>query len=253
MNVRKPAVAGSFYPQSREELDKMIDSFFKNLPVLKIDGDLRALIVPHAGYLYSGLVAAYGYSLLGKSRQFRKVVLLGPSHFAYLEDVVCDSHGSWSTPLGEVIIAENDFKKMSSAHSPEHCLEVQVPFLQKVLKNFEILPLVAGNIDPHEVAKKILPLIDRETLLIISSDLSHYHDYKMALFLDHRTNKAITDLDFEKLKKAGDACGLIPVLALVAIAAKLKWKCRLLHYANSGDVTQDRSGVVGYASFALYD
>ncbi|MCH8328923.1 MAG: AmmeMemoRadiSam system protein B [Nanoarchaeota archaeon] len=250
MKTRNAAVAGAFYPASKEELESMLNEFLKNIPGINIK-EPKALIVPHAGYVYSGQVAAYAYSLLKNSKK-QKIILLGPSHTAYFNDVAADVNDYWETPLGKVKIMQNNFPKLEEAHINEHCLEVQIPFLQKTLKDFEILPLVVGDINPKEISKKIIPLLDDNTLLIISSDLSHFHDYDTAVSLDKNTIKAIQNLDCNKAETEADACGKIPILTVIDIAKKLKWKCKLLNYKNSGDVIGDKTRVVGYASFVLY-
>jgi len=251
MKTRHAAVAGVFYPGNKKELESMINNFLKNVSDIKIKNEPKALIVPHAGYVYSGQVAAYAYSLLKKYKK-QKIILLGPSHTSYFNDVAADINDYWENPLGKVKIMQNNFPKLEEAHLNEHCLEVQIPFLQTILKDFEILPLVAGNINPKEISEKIIPLLDNNTILIISSDLSHFQDYDTAVSIDKNTIQSIQNLDYNKMEKEGDACGKIPILTAIDIAQKLKWKCRLLEYKNSGDVIGDKTGVVGYASFAFY-
>ncbi len=253
MKIRRASVEGMFYPSSKKEAESMISGFLGNVPEIKIEGGLKALIVPHAGYIYSGPVAAYAYSLLNKLKNKNvKIILFGPSHHVYFNGVASDVNDYWETPLGQVKVVKNDFLKSEAAHVNEHCLEVQLPFLQKTLKDFEILPLVAGDADPKAISSKIQKIIDNGTILVISSDLSHYNDYGMAVKIDKNTANAIENLDYEKMEMEGDACGKIPILAAIDIAKSLKWKCRLLQYKNSGDTAGDKSKVVGYASFALY-
>ena len=251
MKTRHAVVAGAFYSASKEEIESMLDKFLKNVPNIRLEKELKALIVPHAGYIYSGQVAAYAYSLLKNSKK-QKIILLGPSHSVYLNDIAADANDYWETPLGKVKLIQNNFLKSKEAHINEHCLEVQVPFLQTILKDFEILPLVVGDAAPKEISEKIINLLGNNTILIISSDLSHYQPYDMAVETDKNTIKAIQDLDYDKMEKKGDACGKIPIMVLIDIANKLNWKPKLLNYKNSGDVTGDKSGVVGYASFAFY-
>ncbi len=249
MRVRRSAVAGAFYPEG-EALGRMVDGFLKKVPEVSVDGELKALIVPHAGYIYSGQVAAYAYALLKGCRK-KKFVILGPSHYVYFNDVVSDSNEFWETPLGRVGVAESGFPKLGEAHAGEHSVEVQLPFLQRVAGDFEILPLVAGDADPEEISEKILGILDDDSMLIISSDLSHYHDYSTAVRLDRKAIGCIEKIDYSAF--AGEeACGKIPVMAVLHIAKRLGWKCKLLNYANSGDVSGDRESVVGYASFAFY-
>ncbi len=249
MKIRNPAVAGSFYPANKKELETMIGKFLKNAPSLDIKP--KSLIVPHAGCIYSGQVAAHAYSLL-KNYKKQKIILLGPSHFVYFNDVAADANDYWETPLGKVKLMQNNFLKIEEAHVNEHCLEVQLPFLQKTLENFEILPLVAGDINPKEISERMISLLNDDTMLIISSDLSHYNNYETAAKIDKNTISAIQTLDYSKAKKEADACGKIPIMAAMDIAKKLGWRCKLLEYKNSGDVTQNKSAVVGYASFAFY-
>jgi hypothetical protein len=245
INVRKPAVAGAFYPADENELNKMLREFFDNAPVSDKRVP-RAIIVPHAGYVYSGQVAALAYKLV---KDYEKVVLLGPSHTVYLEDVVSDTHQFWETPLGLVSIVKNDFEKNEGAHANEHCLEVQVPFLQFVLKKFEILPLVVGEVDVKSVSEKVQKVLDDKTLLVVSSDLSHYHSYDMAEILDNETIENIKNLNENE---SIDACGEFPIRILIDIAKKKNWKPKVLGYKNSGDVTGEKFRVVGYTSIAFY-
>lgn len=251
MKTRNAAVAGAFYPDNKKELENMLNKFLKNVQDIALEKELKALIVPHAGYIYSGQVAAYAYALLKKCKT-QKIMLLGPSHNVYFNDVAADINDYWETPLGKVKLIKNNFPKLEQAHLQEHCLEVQMPFLQTTLKNFEILPLIAGDINPKEITKKIINILDNNVLLIISSDLSHFHDYDTATRLDKNTIKSIQDLDYSKAEEEADACGKIPILTAIDAAKKLKWKCKFLNYKNSGDVTGDKSRVVGYASFAFY-
>jgi AmmeMemoRadiSam system protein B len=251
LEIRKSAVEGMFYPSDADELNEMIDKFLKNAKETKIDGETKAIIVPHAGYFYSGQTAAYAYKLLEKFKGKKKIILLGPSHQFYFEGIAADVNEYWQTPLGKVKVIASEFDKLENAHAEEHCLEVQIPFLQKVLKEFEILPLVLCETDPKDVAEKIIPLLDKDTLIVISSDLSHYHPYDEAVRLDKATNEAVEKLDYHSAESK-EACGIIPILTAIEIAKKLKWKCRLLKYMNSGDVMGDRGNVVGYSSFVMY-
>ena len=248
--IRHPAVAGMFYPDDKEELQDVIDNFLKNAPETNIEG-LQALILPHAGYPYSGQVAASGYTLLKKLKK-KKIILLGPSHNTHFSGVLSDDNSYWETPLGKVKIASNEFPKNKQPHLHEHNLEVHIPFLQTILEDFELIPLVAGKADPQELSVQIEELLDDDTFLIISTDLSHYKDYDSAVATDTNTNEAIETLNFEKMAEEGDACGKIPVLTAIDLAKRRGWKCKMLEYKNSGDITGTRTRVVGYASFALY-
>lgn len=245
--IRQPAVAGQFYPASAGELSQTLREFFANVPKNSDERILKAVIVPHAGYIYSGQVAAFAYA---RVRNFKKVILLGPSHYVYLDGIAADTHAVWQTPLGQVKVLENDFEKSAEAHEQEHCLEVQVPFLQTVLSDFSILPLVAGQIEPAAASARLQPLLDEETLLVISSDLSHYHSYEEAVRLDRQTIKAIESLNPDDMN---EACGEMPIRIVLEMAKAQGWKPEVLMYKNSGDVTGDKTKVVGYVSVAFYD
>jgi len=248
MSLREAAVAGMFYPGNKNELKNMINDFLDKAPDVKVKGEVKAILVPHAGYVYSGEVAANAYKLI-KGLGKKKIILLGPSHTTYLTDAVSDLADEWETPLGKVPVVSNSFPKDQMAHLQEHCLEVQVPFLQTVLNDFEIIPLVVGDADPKEIAEKIIPLIDDGTLVVISTDLSHFHEYEKANKLDSVTVKAIEKLNPEKI---GEACGAIPIKTIIEIAKDKKWKVKKLGFKNSGDITGDKSRVVGYTSFVFF-
>ncbi|MFA5931024.1 MAG: AmmeMemoRadiSam system protein B [archaeon] len=247
--IRESVYAGSFYPKEKKELSSMIDSFLKKAKEKKLNGKLRALIVPHAGYVYSGNVAALGYKLLEKSNP-KKIILFGPSHHAYLEGAYSFS-GSWSTPLGKTIISSADLPIIQG--DKEHCLEVQLPFLQKVLKKFEFKPIIYGEISGEELADIINSEMNKDSLLIASSDLSHYLSYALANKIDKETISPILEKDLEKFEKVGNACGKVGIVALIILANKNKWTPVLLEYKNSGDTAGDKKGVVGYTSIAFIE
>jgi len=248
VTVRQPATAGTFYPSDKKELEDMIAGFFAEVPTFDNPHPPKALIVPHAGYIYSGQVAAYAYARV-RGHHYSKIVLLGPSHYVYLRGVVASPHQVWRTPLGDVPTLKNGFEANALAHLNEHCLEVQLPFLQYTLKDFKILPLVIGDSNAYPISNEIRRLLDKDTLLIISSDLSHYHSYPEAEALDKASIKAIKSLDD---KSSVEACGKFPIRILVSLAKTLSWKPEVLIYKNSGDVTKDKTRVVGYASLAFY-
>jgi len=260
-SIRKPAVAGAFYPDDPDELRSMISGFLDAAKVKKIPGTLRALIVPHAGYIYSGPVAAYAYRLVAE-KSYRKVVLLGPSHYAGFFGCAESGSAGWQTPLGIVSVGSirSKFKDLSllhtlpQAHGPEHSLEVQVPFLQSVLKGgFTICPVLTGDIRGSAFSDELVRALDGDTLLVISSDLSHYLPYDKAIEKDNLTINAIKTLDLETMDTKGDACGKTAILVLLHIARKKGWKCRLLDARNSGDTAGTKDQVVGYAAFAFYE
>jgi AmmeMemoRadiSam system protein B len=220
----------------------------------------KALIVPHAGYIYSGSTAAAAYALLAPLRaQIRRVILLGPAHRVLLRGIALPTTSAFSTPLGEIPIdavaseiALNSQRVHPSdvAHAQEHSLEVQLPFLQSVLEDFSIVPLVVGNASAHEVATVIDHLWGgAETLVIVSSDLSHYHAYASAQALDAATAASVVAL--QPLTSHDQACGATPLNGLLEVARQRRLQAHLLDLRNSGDTAGDRSRVVGYAAFAF--
>jgi AmmeMemoRadiSam system protein B/AmmeMemoRadiSam system protein A len=276
--VREPAVAGLFYPKDAAGLSQIIE---RCLAAAKSEpgGDLRALICPHAGYPYSGPVAAYAYKLLA-GREYETVVVMGPSHYASLSGASVTDADTFRTPLGDVPISAKaralarispfaleprcpvqrpDWWQQSSRPAPavdtadtwEHSVEVEIPFLQKTLKDFKLVPVVMGATDPAKAAQALLQILDDQTLIIASSDLSHYYSYARAQELDQRCVKAICSLDLDGMETE-EACGQVPILTLMHLARQQGWKPRLLDCRNSGDTAGDKSRVVGYAAIAFY-
>ena len=279
--IREPAVAGLFYPKEPAELAKAVEACIadaKPEPIV----ELKALICPHAGYRYSGPVAGYSYRQL-VGREYRTVVLLAPSHYFPLQGASVSSADAFRTPLGDVPISAKakalaalppfiaephaqirrpEWASESSRTAPaegedtpdtwEHSDEVQVPFLQKSLGSFDLLPVVMGPCDPAAAAKALMTQLDDQTLIVASSDLSHYHPYDEARALDAACMKAICDMDIEAMKNC-EACGIMPILTLMHVAKAKGWKPMLLDCRNSGDTTGDKSrGVVGYSAIAFY-
>lgn len=259
--IRPPAVAGLFYPADRGELSHTLTALLEAAaePAARPP---KAIIAPHAGYLYSGPVAAAAYALLKPLRgRIRRVVLLGPAHRTALRGLALPAAHAFSTPLGDVRIDAAALAALHGlpqvvvsdwAHAGEHSLEVQLPFLQTVLGDFELLPLVVGDATPDEVAQVLERLWGgEETLVVVSSDLSHYHRYPEAQRLDRETAGAIAglhaDLDPEQ------ACGAYPVNGLNLVAQRRGLQPVLLDLRNSGDTAGDRSRVVGYAAFAYHE
>lgn len=261
-DVRESVIAGSWYPGRREELAKAVDSFLKNATQEKIKGRIKALISPHAGYVYSGQVAAFSYRQI-KGDKFRRAIVLAPSHHVSFTGAALSEKTHYRTPLGDVKISElaremmkesKLIKHVPTADEAEHSLEIQLPFLQRVLGEFELIPLVVGDLSEknrEELSALLMAHLDDETLIVASTDLSHYFHYDDAVELDRDCIDAIVKLDIEKAEGC-QMCGSSPVLVTMSIAKKLGWKTRLLKYENSGDVTGDLSGVVGYAAIAFY-
>ncbi len=260
--VRYPAVAGSFYPEDPKELREQIRRFLNQAPVKHVPGELKALIVPHAGYIYSGKIAAVGYKLLQtcERAKLQTVLLLGPSHFVRFYGAATLSVDSWQTPLGQVpsskliatISQTPPLQNLPQAHQMEHCLEVQLPFGQSVLKKFSIFPIVTGDVGYRELAQFLLKYIGQFDLVVVSSDLSHYYSYEQAVELDSVAHQAITSLDLEKMEHEVEACGRTAILTLMQIAKALNWRSMLLDYCNSGDTAGDKESVVGYGCYAFY-
>jgi AmmeMemoRadiSam system protein B len=274
--IRLSAVSGQFYPEEKRELERMIENFLKEAKIAEVKGEVFGLILPHAGYVFSGFVAAHGFKLIS-GKNFKNVILIGDSHYEYFDGVSIWEKGFWETPLGKIKINEKLAKKIishskrffirDSAHLFEHSLEVQLPFLQKVLKDFEIVPIIFGSEDKDwkELAKAILNSMDENTLVIVSSDLSHYPPFEVAKKIDSETIKAILNCDpkefsrkIEELKeKFPDidtfACAQDSIKTILEISKQKKAKAKLLKYQNSGDTLfGDKFQVVGYSAICFY-
>lgn len=255
--VREPAVAGVFYPDDKKALESVIDSHLEKVPYMNIKY-IYGLVSPHAGYMYSGITAAYGYKQIG--HKIKTVIILGPSHYKYFYGVSIPNVTHYKTPLGivplskkvEAIRKESIVKTIAEAHVKEHSVEVQIPFLQRVLEDFEIVPIVVGNVNPEDLANMILKYIDDKTLVVASSDLSHYYPYEIAINLDKSCTNSIPNLNFSEMKKC-EACGRVPILALMYLAKKMGWYGKLIDYRNSGDTAGNKESVVGYTSIAFYN
>lgn len=260
-STRPPAVAGLFYPGEREGLTLAVAGLLNDAKP-RSSGIPKALIAPHAGYVYSGPIAANAYALLAPARDvIRRVVLLGPTHRVAVRGLAVPAARQFATPLGTVDIDTDAIERLRAlpqvvvsdeAHALEHSLEVHVPFLQTVLADFKLVPLAVGHASAEEVAQVLEALYGGpETLIVVSSDLSHFLPYARAQSVDRGTCDAIlalrTDIDHEQ------ACGATPVAGLALAARRKGLKPELIDVRNSGDTAGDRSRVVGYASFAFYE
>lgn len=262
-SVRPAAVAGMFYPRDPQALAAEVDELLGGVEDLAPRlGFPKALVVPHAGYIYSGPVAAHAYDELAPARGIvRRVVLLGPVHRVAVRGLAAPTAEVFETPLGKIPIDREALRSVQDlpqvvesdpAHAMEHSLEVQLPFLQKVLGEFALVPFAVGMASVEEVAQVLERLWGGpETLIVISTDLSHYHTYEQAQKIDGATLARIaaraTDIDHE------EACGATPLNGLLAFAKARNLAVRLLAACNSGDTAGGRNQVVGYSSFALYE
>jgi AmmeMemoRadiSam system protein B len=260
--VRAAAVAGLFYPGAPSALAADVRAHLAAAATASSarHATPKAIIVPHAGYIYSGPIAGYGYERLGAARKtIRRVVLFGPAHRARVRGLALPSARAFATPFGEVALDADAVARAlelrqvvrnDAAHAQEHSLEVQLPFLQRMLEDFRIVPFAVGDATGEEVAQ-VMELLwgGAETLIVVSSDLSHYHRYAEALLIDRATADAILalspGLDHEQ------ACGATPINGLIVAARRHGLRPELLDLRNSGDTAGDKSRVVGYASFAF--
>lgn len=260
-SVRPPAVAGMFYPSDPEELQHQIVRMLEAIPPASTTAAPKAIIAPHAGYIYSGPVAAYAYARLAPVHdRITRVVLLGPSHRVPLPGLATSGADFFRTPLGDVPLDRADIervetlpqvRRMDIAHQMEHSLEVHLPFLQTVLDGFSLVPLVVGDAAPSETAEVIETLWGGdETLIVVSSDLSHYHDYATAHRLDEATRRAIEALEPDLIGYES-ACGRNPVAGLLVVARRKGLAVTTLDLRNSGDTAGSRDAVVGYGAWAL--
>lgn len=269
--VKEPNVAGQFYPLNPKELSQMIDGFLNAAPAEKIS-DIIALISPHAGYQFSGGVAAYGYKAI-MGRNYKTVVILAPSHYAGFPGMALWPGEKFRTPLGDISVdtqlanrlnAEDArVRFMPEVFAKEHSLEVQLPFLQKVLNNFQIVPIVMGQ-PSYQDCKAFADILAKvigsrtDVLVVASSDLSHFHSRIEAESIDRQTINYVTNFDAAGLWKNSSSddprmCGLVPVVsALLYAQYRGDNNIKILQYANSGDVTGDTSRVVGYLSAIIY-
>lgn len=267
--TRKPAVAGSFYPADKAVLSYQIKGYIDKVPYKVLSGNLVALLVPHAGYDYSGQVAAYAYKLL-EGRHFDNVIIIGSSHRKNFGGIAASGDDNFETPLGSVRVNKELLASLmrydkeifvdNGAHSLEHSIEVQLPFLQTVMNDFKIVPLLFGGMSVDtcvQLAKALQSVSDDRTLVIISTDLSHYHDYATARTMDERAVTAILEADAMSFLTSisegkAEACAFPAVTSMLIASPYLGVnRMQLLNIANSGDVTPDKSRVVGYASIAF--
>lgn len=266
MSIRKDAVVGQFYPSDKHEIEKMFLHYNSLIDEATIDETIlnlkpRAIIVPHAGYVYSAFTANIAFRLLANSNP-KRIAVVGPSHRVYLKGVSIAKFDTYETPMGDLRIDLNAVDELmekfglhfqEDAHS-EHSTEVQMPFVKYYMDNPSLLELVYGEEDPKHLSKIIQYLLqDKETAVVISTDLSHYYDIEKANMLDSICLEAVDELDISRLERGCEACGIIGVEAMLLAAKEMGLKSTLLDYRTSADASGDKTHVVGYMSAAFTD
>jgi hypothetical protein len=264
--TRPPVWAGKFYPESPSELSETIRGLSQKADETAIQipekKSLKALILPHAGYIYSGWTAAHAHSVL-KNIQYERVIVMGPDHRIGFSNATISDVSFYRTPLGSIKLHDDSvqlrsrsglFRSVPASDSIEHSIEVVLPFLQYSLKDFKLIPIVFGRPDDvRSMVDIIAEKIDSKTLLVASSDLSHFLSYDKAVERDKETIRMILKLEGNKLQsRENAACGVIPISVVTSLADRFKWEPRLLHYSNSGDTAGSKDRVVGYAAIAFY-
>ena len=254
MRIRKTAVAGQFYPAHPEQLRTMVRGF---LAEAKETGAIpKAIIAPHAGYRFSGPIAASAYARLQGS-SFQRVLLLGPAHTVRLQGIAASSAEIFESPLGNVLVDRTAVQAsltlpqvqiMDAAHVQEHGLEVHLPFLQMVCRDLVIVPLVIGTIETAKLTRLLATLYTPDSLIVISSDLSHYYDYATAQQLDKATSRAIEQLQPQSVQ---EACGRYPIRGVLQFAQQQGWQAETIDLRNSGDTGGSRERVVGYGAYVF--
>jgi MEMO1 family protein len=256
--VRPPAVAGSFYPLPADVLAAEVDTLLAGAEPSR-EGRLLGIITPHAGYMYSGAIAASAFAEVAKRGAFERVLLIGPPHYVPVSGVAAPSSAAFATPLGEIEVDKDAMAALieaglvnldDRAHAPEHSLEVELPFLQRVLGRFTLVPLLVGDATPEEVAAIVGAVLDERTLFVVSTDLSHYLDDASARARDLTSAKTIERLDFTRLGPY-DACGFAALNGALRAGHEHGWKIERLDLRNSGDTSGDRDSVVGYGAWAF--
>jgi len=260
MRIRDAVVAGAFYPAEKEQVKSVVRQYISDAPLYKIP-NIKAIVSPHAGYIYSGPVAGHSYRQLDnldKSKHWT-VFLVGPSHYAYFNGASVGLFDAYKTPLGIIsvskiarkLLSEEDFHFILEAHLEEHCLEVQLPFLQMALPHFEIVPIITGEVSPQYLGNTLSKYMTENSFIVISSDLSHYHPYNIAKDIDKHCSKAVEKLNLDEISLC-EACGKVGITAAIYLSKKNKWKGRVLKYATSGNTAGPKAQVVGYGSYVFY-
>jgi hypothetical protein len=256
MSVREACVAGLFYPEDKIELKEFIRKTVESTSIEY--NNPKAVIVPHAGYIYSGHIAAKAFRQLGNNNKIKKILLMGPSHRVSIRGVVLADSEFFETPLGRIpvnggicdkLLENSSVQVNPEAHRYEHSIEVQLPFLQYIFKdNLEIIPVLTNNASPYLINSILEPVWNDIDNFVISTDLSHYLSYKDAIQKDNKTCELIEKLEYKSLDE-DDACGLAGVKGLLLTLLKKNMKIKCIDKCNSGDSGSNKNRVVGYAAF----
>ena len=264
--VRKASVQGLFYPKECAKVKAYIREFNHTFDALKISQKIksiipRAIIVPHAGYIYSGFTANFAYRFLNHSR-VKRIIVIGPSHHYYFKGISGSYYETYETPCGETKIdsanlfalaKQFDISFEPKAHAKEHSTEVQLPFIQHYFPKTKVIELIYGDISAKKLANLITALLtNKDNAVVISSDLSHFHNLKEAKVLDRNCLKGVEKLDLSEIEKGCKACGLTGIQAIILAAKHLKLSSKLLDYRTSADAGADKNSVVGYMSAMFY-
>lgn len=258
--VRKAVVAGQFYPGSKTAVERQVQQYLEQAEQVEVEGQLRALVAPHAGYIYSGPIAGYAYKQIRKP--FKRVFIFASSHSTDFDRLSVPAEFThYETPLGEVplspvvqeLVKEEGISYVPEAHTT-HIIEVHLPFLQVLLEDFEIIPVITWRMNLEDIQRFVdlfSGYVDDDTLFIVSTDLSHYHPYNDAVRLDTSCVQALEQLDFQGVADS-ELCGKGAALILIEMAKKQGWQGKILDYRNSGDTAGDKDRVVGYSALGYY-
>lgn len=261
MSEREMSVVGTFYPESKEEIEKYIEYFNQNFSLKEDIGLIpRAVIVPHAGYIYSGFTANLAYNLASQ-QEFKRVIVIGPSHKVFINGASIALYDEYQTPLGNIKIDQEYSLKLKEKYSflnfsnnahQEHSTETQAPFIKNYYDGLEIIEIVYGKVDFKELSILIDELLeDKNNLIVISTDLSHFYTLEEANKRDSVCLNAIIEKDLEMFNEGCEACGMVGVKAMIDSSLKNDLKTKMLYYCTSYDRTKDDKSVVGYTSFLI--
>ncbi len=269
--IKKPNVSGQFYPADPKKLSFLLDNFLDEANTEPFDEKIEVIVSPHAGYIYSGPVAGYGYKAASR-QHYSTIIILAPSHFVGFRGISVWPKGKFETPLGsidvdqvftqKIIDAQENASFMPQAFAREHSLEVQIPFLQEVFKEFKIVPIIFGQLSYEECERLAMTLNqlvgkNNDVLIVASTDMSHYHDSKTAKEMDHKVIELVKTFKAKALWQnchdgALELCGFGPTTTAIIYAKQRSLSFSVLNYADSGDITGDKKAVVGYFSAVFY-